>query len=88
MLESYRNFVNKRLEVGGKRENGEKNGKSYVADNRSRKTNTRKKTLCKGERELVDKGQGQIYERLSGVRIREQMEIFTSPFYYPSRKFA
>lgn len=88
MLESYRNFVNKRLEVGGKRENGEKNGKSYVADNRSRKTNTRKKTLCKGERELVDKGQGQIYERLLGVRIREQTEIFTSPFYYPSRKFA
>lgn len=46
-----------------------------MADNRSRKTNTRKKTLCKGERELVDKGQGQIYERLLGVRIREQTEI-------------
>lgn len=67
----------------------EKNGKSYVADNRSRKTNTKEKRCVReGGRELVDKGQGQIYERLSGVRIREQTEIFTSPFYYPSRKFA
>lgn len=53
-----------------------------------REKRIRKKTLCKGGRELVDKGQGQIYEKLSVVRIREQTEIFTSPFYYPSRKFA
>lgn len=45
----------------------EKNGKSYVADKRSRKTNTKENAVQGGGRELADKGQGQIYERLSGV---------------------